>query len=584
MKATSKLRKTGRTYFHKARRRLKRNLMALFKIRRKTPARPAAELPRRRRSREDQITIDILRYRVDHPGAVIEHDDGAAYSDAFKSFLFNRYEMERHKLTRRKFARAAEIAVATLRVWAAQAPRPLLAALELEELAKIPPPAPGLLKMLADRVAKWASTVVAALIRGLKDPRLIVRQIRLALASTAHFLNWLFVAERINLLDFRRSELKRRPQMRVVYGLISAVFVSFSSLFTFLYLNRDKAQVRQVMVQLINYPELEPAKEEEPAKRQKGNPKHELNITTEADNLVNVQVLPDNLPSTIMASDLPADASATDVPVVDVSDLLAHQTGIAPNGGGTGGILSSNIVAKKGAPDIDIGVGGFGSTSGGNGLGSGPVAPPTLKLPPGTGGMNGLPVGPSLNASSGGLSGVPSGGGYSSGRAGSVTGQKVVNTKAEKITTKNFGEADLKRDLRQIFQELATWMQGNRYEFTPALKSYMRYKPSDVTSRVSIEVGTTAYDLFMLCNEASEDFGLLLVVQGDSAQATCLRDTGFRQQSFFLSKGIAGRDEEKEVNTISMLEERPTRQETDRFYNIFLSWWKMNKTGAQNQP
>ncbi|MGH7452960.1 MAG: hypothetical protein ACRENG_16545 [bacterium] len=540
-------------------------------------------MPRRRRSREDQITIDVLRYRVDYPGAVIEHDDGAAYSDAFTSFLLNRYEMERHKLTRRKFARAAEIPVATLRVWVAQAPRPLLAALELEELAKNPPPAPGLLKMLADRVAKSAGAAIAALIRGLKDPRLIIRQIRLALASTAHFLTWFFVAERIDFLDFRRSELKRHPQTRVAFGLICAIFFNFGILATFMYLNRDKAQVRQVMVQLVNYPELEPAKEEEPAKRKKSNSEHALNITTETDNLVNVQVRPDDLPSMITASDLPADASATDVPVVDVSDLLSHQTGIAPNGGGTSGIpLSSNIVAKKGAPDIDIGVGGFGGSSGGNGIGNGPVAPPTLKLPQGTGGMNGLPVGPNLAASSGGRSGGPSGGGYSSGRAGAITGKKVVNSKAEKITTKNFGEADLKRDLRQIFQELATWMQSNRYEFTPVLKSYMHYKPGDVTSRVGIEVGTTAYDLFMLCNEASEDFGLLLVVAGDSAQATCLRDTGFRQQSFFLSKGIAGRDEENEVNTISMLEERPTRQETDRFYNIFLSWWKMNKTGAQN--
>lgn len=556
--------------------------MVLFKIRRRRPVRPAAELPRRRRSREDQITIDVLRYRVDHPGAVIEHDDDTAYHDAFTSFLRNRYELERHKLTRRKFARAAEIPVATLRVWAAQAPRPLLAELELEELAKIPPPAPGLLKMLADRVAKSAGAAIAALIRGLKEPRLIIRQIRLAMASTAHFLTWLFVAERIDLLEFRRSELKRRPQTRVVFGLICAVFVSFSGLFTFLYLNRNKAQVRQVMVQLINYPELEPVKEEEPAKRKKSNSEHALNITTEADHLVNVQVRPDDLPSMITASDLPADASATDVPVVDVSDLLSHQTGIAPNGGGTGGIpLSSNIVAKKGAPEIDIGVGGFGGSSGGgNGLGNGSVAPLPLKLPQG----NGLPVGPSLAASSGGPSGGQSGGGYSSGRSGPITGQKAVNSKAEKITTKNFGEADLKRDLRQIFQELATWMQSNRHEFTPALKSYMRYKPGDVTSRVGIEVGTTAYDLFMLCNEASEDFGLLLVVAGDSAQATCLRDTGFRQQSFFLSKGIAGRDEEQEVNAISMIEERPTRQETDRFYNIFLSWWKMNKTGAQNQP
>jgi hypothetical protein len=127
-------------------------------------------------------------------------------------------------------------------------------------------------------------------------------------------------------------------------------------------------------------------------------------------------------------------------------------------------------------------------------------------------------------------------------------------------------------------------MEGNPYEFPPALKHYMHFKKGDVTARVAISTLEEDYELFMLCNEASEDFGLLLVAAGDSTQAICLRDTGFRQQSFYLSKGIASRNESAAVGSVSMLEQRPTLQETSKFYNIFLSWWdKTNKAGGQKK-
>lgn len=204
---------------------------------------------------------------------------------------------------------------------------------------------------------------------------------------------------------------------------------------------------------------------------------------------------------------------------------------------------------------------------------------PVIQNRPGAIAVQGTPsnvYNPNLEASKAGIGGVP-GNSYATGRAGPVTGQKAVSAKAEKVIVKNFGEADLKKNLRELFQQLAKWMRQNPYEFTPALKSYMRFKPGDLTARVVIDAGTTLYEVFMLCNEASEDFGLLLAAAGDSASATCLRDTGFRQQSFALSKGIVGRNETQEVFAMSMLEERPTRQETDRFYSIFLSWWEKNK-------
>jgi hypothetical protein len=126
-------------------------------------------------------------------------------------------------------------------------------------------------------------------------------------------------------------------------------------------------------------------------------------------------------------------------------------------------------------------------------------------------------------------------------------------------------------------------MEENRYEFPPALKHYMRFKNGDVTARVAILTLENEYELFMLCNETSEDFGLLLVAAGDSSQAICLRDTGFRKQSFYLSQGVASRNENHDVASVSMLEQRPTLQETSKFYGIFLSWWDKTNAGDQKR-
>ncbi|MCG3118279.1 MAG: hypothetical protein ALAOOOJD_00447 [bacterium] len=205
---------------------------------------------------------------------------------------------------------------------------------------------------------------------------------------------------------------------------------------------------------------------------------------------------------------------------------------------------------------------------------------------------------PKLQAPKDGYGGKLSHEGYSAGRANPITlepkagystgrvvpivnDRKAEDTGPQKVVVKGAGETDWKsRDLRKLFHELLEWMRKNPYDFPPALRQYMRFRAGDVTSRVAIATTEAEYELFMLCNESSEDFGLLLVSAGDSAQAICLRDTGFRQQSFYLSKGIAGRNESAAVGSVSMLEARPTFQETSKFYKIFLSWWDKTNAGG----
>jgi hypothetical protein len=282
----------------------------------------------------------------------------------------------------------------------------------------------------------------------------------------------------------------------------------------------------------------------------------------------------------------PANAAPNEIPQIDLTTLqaLAHVVDQAPE---DLKLLqrSASLPSSMKMPEINVGTSLL----------------PALNAPVVQSRPNGLPVfgapskvfAPKIETPKSGYGGSPGGEGYSTGRAAPIIPTDLANehkkaekTGPEKIVVKNKdGEKDWRaRDVEKLFHELLKWMRKNPYAFPPALKQYMRFKPGDITSRVAIATNEADYELFMLCNEVSEDFGLLLVAAGDSTQAICLRDTGFRKQSFYLSKGIASRNETAAVASVSMLEQRPTLQETSKFYNIFLSWWdRTNKAGGQKK-
>lgn len=172
---------------------------------------------------------------------------------------------------------------------------------------------------------------------------------------------------------------------------------------------------------------------------------------------------------------------------------------------------------------------------------------------------------------------TPSATNYTTGRAGPVVARAPSAGAAEKITVQSFDQKREQIDFDKLFRELLEWLKANQSELSPSVKQYMRYRKGDITAKVAIGTDRLDYDLFFLCNEASQDIGLLMVEVSDSSTAIMLRDTGFRKKSFTLSKGMAGRGSEAKVNSLSMLASNPTKRETSRFYNIFLSWWEKNK-------
>src|SRR5574341_933325 len=156
MKAIAKQLDVNRTYVYEAQARLTAHLMLLLETGTGRPAHVAATAADNPRSRQDQLLIDVLRYRLEHPGAVVEHAKHKNYSDAFKYFILNRYDQECEALTQEAFAAAAEIAVETLRTWLAQDRAPLLPENTVPKpKAVIPVDAAEIVRQIAERFEKW---------------------------------------------------------------------------------------------------------------------------------------------------------------------------------------------------------------------------------------------------------------------------------------------------------------------------------------------------------------------------------------------------------------------------------------------
>jgi len=160
------------------------------------------ESPRAGRSREDQITIEVLRYQVDHLEAMAKNGNTTVYSAAFKDFLIKRFERERDALTRREFACAAGMPAVTLRTWLQQPGVPLQATMP-------------------------------------------------SVARHQRIWRYIFIDDPLNLWP---SILKQNPRSRLVFGLVAAAFLHFIGLAVFLQLSRAEEQAQTV--RLMKYTEI----------------------------------------------------------------------------------------------------------------------------------------------------------------------------------------------------------------------------------------------------------------------------------------------------------------------------------------
>jgi hypothetical protein len=414
---------------------------------------------------------------------------------------------------------------------------------------------------------------------------------RASFSPWATFAQWLRAQihpdafEFFYLTDYGRKELRRIYQKNVSRGLALAVVLHFSGLMIYWSTLQEGEDPRTVTI--FKYVEIEPTTHPEaprsnrrksgggaaetttpgaPAPGQPGpiNVPENFVPTAAIDQLKEIAQLgrpstpglapPQRITSSLRASTLPE----LDIGSIGFADKRAPdyqaQAGI--------GLPSASAVGSANGYGTDLEaatVGYGGGVPGGTGAG-------------GSGGSGGYGYGPGRGRAGSGI-GPGTGTGSGTGLKSAVErkGQAPPHNKVE-VKEKNLETVDLNR----VFLELLEWLKSHQSELGPVLKHYLRYRPGDLTADIKIETTPVDYDLFILCNEHSQDIGILLVEQA-SGDAIMLRDTGFRKKSFYLSKGKASRDEDHIVSSLTMLENSPTRSETSQFYNIFLSWWDNNR-------
>jgi hypothetical protein len=559
-----------RIFFQGAQRRLIRNFFAWFGGRRALRHMPPEWRPRGR-SREDQVTIEVLRFRLAHPEAVTRKGGAIVYHPAFREFIIDRYVPEQEKLTRREFAHAAEVPFDTLCDWLAAAK------------------AAGVLETFAQPEALLVSAPAARRVR--LEPAAVRTARRFSWRRLVQWVRTQFRPEVFEVFyystDYGRRELHRIYQKNFSRGLAIAAVLHIAGLLIYWSTLQEGENPRTVT--LFKYVEIEPKilpEEKRSSRSRVGGGSSTEAVTRGAP--APGQPGPINVPENFVPM------AAIDQ-LKEIAQLGRPSTpGLAPPQRITSALHASTL------PELDIGSIGFAD-----------LQAPDYQAPAGIG----LPSASALSSANGygtdlqaatvgyGGSGLPGGtgaggsggsGGYGygpgKGRAGTGTGyglghssgtglKSAVERKAEapppnkiEVKEKNLETVDLNR----VFLELMEWLKSHQTDLSPVLKHYLRYRPGDLTADIKIDTAPVDYDLFILCNEHSQDIGILLVEQG-SGDAIMLRDTGFRKKSFYLSKGRASRDEEFIVSSLTMLENSPTRAETSQFYNIFLSWWDNNK-------
>lgn len=548
--------KRRRAFAYKTRRRLKVSLWFGWRKRQRKSALPPVESRRRGRSREDQITIEVLRYRLDHPDAVTKSEGKASYSNAFKSFILSRFEAEAEKFNHRQFARAAVMPAVTLRLWLMERRQSLLAEFEAQaaqaQSESFVPSTPE--KKRARSFRETIRAIQSWVIEGLRPEPILA----------------------IGFHPYGGIELKQKRQRYTMIGFVCAAILHVVGIGIY-WATLEKGETLQT-VKLLRYIELPQIEIEEPRKEPKrandgGGGGGEPGVAPAGNS--NVVAVAENF------------VPMSDVAVIQDEIAQLVQSGMPALPGRSTGTPFGNIVASSNPlalPDLKFGTNGYSSNSS--------TDPSGLGLPQGFSGQ-GQGYTPGLASAKVGYGGGGTGGGgkggYTTGRGsgpGAVnrigTGPGSGGGDVTRVTAEDLKKTRTNVDLNIVFGELTDWMSEHQVELPQVLKHYMRYNPGYLTSKVTIEALPTSYDLFLLANKESQDIGLLLVSKDETSHAILLRDTGFRKKSFTLHQGTAGRDDDsKDVMSLSMSEENPSKEKTDHFYRIFLAWWEHRPKGVQ---
>lgn len=123
-------------------------------------------------------------------------------------------------------------------------------------------------------------------------------------------------------------------------------------------------------------------------------------------------------------------------------------------------------------------------------------------------------------------------------------------------------------------EKLLEWLRQNPRELPPGVKQHVNYQSGNLASTVSFEAkGGSIYDLFIMVKEEIMEVHVVIVSGEDTRY---LVDRSFTEEGRFFRVGSAQRDGENTITSIRS-ERRPLGEQSEEFYEVFLSWWEKAK-------
>ncbi|MCA9730733.1 hypothetical protein KC799_01295 [candidate division KSB1 bacterium] len=132
------------------------------------------------------------------------------------------------------------------------------------------------------------------------------------------------------------------------------------------------------------------------------------------------------------------------------------------------------------------------------------------------------------------------------------------------------------KKIAPIYPELIAWLKKNPSQFSPTVRKFMGASDEHLTSHVQFRAEGKDFEIFIACHEQQFEIRICLV---EGQQTTLLIDKDFKKQSNFFRIGTIHRGEDNRIFSFGTSQESPSDARTNKFYQVFLSWWETTKTG-----
>lgn len=246
----------------------------------------------------------------------------------------------------------------------------------------------------------------------------------------------------------------------------------------------------------------------------------------------------------------------------DVGSELTDLTEVDIGGGGMDLDLEVPIDLPT-AGDFSSGADVFDGESGDfSALASGMEGLMATENTPGLEGVTG--TGLELSAGTGG----GAGGGIGNG-IGSEVGKSVGKETGVAVALKTYSEADYQGE--DILSPLIEWMKKHPARHPKAVQIHLKNKTGDLTSVVDFTINGVPTEMYLQCTESTKELAIC-IVQND--KTIKLVDQGISERSHKFEEGNAIRDpSDNHIAILNTTTKSPTREVTNRFMSIFLTWW-----------